>query len=116
MNNNLTVEERQWAMFTHLAALAGFVIPFGNIIGPLVLWQIKKDQSTYIDFHGKEAVNFQISVTILVAISIILIVVLIGILMLIAIGILSIVFLVIAAIKANEGVYYTYPFTMRFIK
>lgn len=116
MNNYLTLEEKQWAMFTHLAALAGFIIPFGNIIGPLVLWQLKKDQSAYIDYHGKEAVNFQISITIYIVISIVLIVVLLGILLLAAVGILSIVFLVIAAIKANEGVYYVYPLAMRFIK
>jgi hypothetical protein len=116
MNNYLTAEERQWAMFTHLSALAGFVIPFGNIIGPLVLWQIKKDQSAYIDYHGKEAVNFQISMTIYLAISFILVFVLVGILLLAVLGILTIVFLVIAAIKANEGDYYVYPITMRFIK
>jgi len=116
MNNFLTSEERQWAMFTHLSALAGFVIPFGNIIGPLVLWQTKKDQSDYIDYHGKEAVNFQISITLYLIISFILIFVLIGILMLVVVSIVDIVFLIIAALKANEGVYYVYPITMRFIK
>ncbi len=116
MNNYLTIEEKQWAMFTHLAALAGFIIPFGHIVGPLVLWQIKKEQSAYIDYHGKEAVNFQISITIYIAISIVLIFILVGILLLPTIIILSIVLTVIAALKANEGNYYVYPLTMRFIK
>ncbi|MFH0736750.1 MAG: DUF4870 domain-containing protein [bacterium] len=116
MNNSPSKEERQWAMFCHLAGLAGFVIPFGNIIGPLVLWMLKKDESSYIDFHGKEAVNFQISITIYIVISIVLIILLVGILFLIIIGILSIVFLVVAAIKANDGIYFQYPLAIRFLK
>ena len=116
MDNFPSKEERQWAMFCHLAALAGFVIPFGNIIGPLILWVLKKDESSYIDYHGKESVNFQISISIYVVISLILILVLVGIVLLAGIGIMSIVFLVIAALKANDGVYFSYPLTIRFIK
>ncbi len=116
MDNYLTSEERQWAMFIHISALTGFVIPFGNIIGPLVLWQIKKDQSQFIDFHGKEAVNFQISMTIYLVVSFILIILLIGILLVAVIGILEVVFLIIAALKANDGVVYYYPLTIRFLR
>ena len=116
MDNLPSKEERQWAMFCHLAALAGFVIPFGNIIGPLILWVLKKDESSFIDYHGKESVNFQISISIYVVVSIILIILLIGIVLLIGIGIMSIVFLVIAALKANDGIYFSYPLTIRFLK
>lgn len=116
MNNNISKEERQWAMFCHLAALAGFVIPFGNIIGPLVLWVLKKDESAFIDYHGKEALNFQISFSIYLIVSVILIILLIGILLTVIVATLGVVFLVVAALKANDGVYYTYPATIRFVK
>jgi len=116
MNGNLTNEEKQWAMFCHLSVLSGFIIPFGNIVGPLVLWLLKREQSPYVDYHGKEALNFQISITIYLVISGILVLVLIGIVFLIVILLLDIILMVMAAIKASEGVYYRYPFTMRFIQ
>ena len=58
----LSPEVRQWAMFCHFAAFLGLVLPFGNLIGPLIVWQIKKDVHPFIDDQGKEALNFQISV------------------------------------------------------
>lgn len=110
-------EERTWAMFCHLAALAKYVLPaFGNIIGPLVIWLIKKDQSWFVDDQGKESLNFQISMTIYLIIAGISIFVLIGIVLFPLLLILDLIFVVIAAIKANEGVPYRYPLTIRFIK
>ena len=76
-----------WAMFCHISAIAGFVIPFGNIVAPLVIWAMKKDEFDIVNVHGKEAINFQISITIYVLISILLIFVVIGIPILIALGI-----------------------------
>ena len=58
MDTSVSSDEKTMAMFCHLAAFAGVVIPFGNIIGPLVVWLIKKDSSPYIDYHGREALNF----------------------------------------------------------
>ena len=67
-SNEITDSEvRQWGMFAHFAAFAGFVIPFGNIIGPLIVWQMKKDMP-FVDDQGKEALNFQITVSIAVLI------------------------------------------------
>jgi len=109
-------DERMWAMLAHLSALAGFIIPLGNIVGPLVIWQIFKDRSAFVDHHGKEAVNFQITMTIFYAVSILLIVLVIGIPMLIVLGVLSVVFFIIAGVKANNGEYYRYPFTIRLVK
>ena len=103
-------------MLCHLSALSGFIIPFGSLIGPLVVWQIKKNQYPIVDDQGKEALNFQITITLAAIVSAILIVVLIGIALLIAVGIASLVFTIIAAIKANNGETYRYPFCLRLIK
>ena len=109
-------DENMWAMFCHLSALIGFVIPFGNIIGPLIIWTLKKDEYPHVNDQGKEAINFQISVTIYILISVILIFVAIGIPLLIIIGIFSLIMTVIAAVNANDGNKYRYPFTIQFIK
>lgn len=103
-------------MFAHLSALAGFLIPFGNILGPLVVWLVKKDTMPFVDDQAKESLNFQITVTIAVIISIALIVLLIGIPLLFVIGLVALVLTIIAGIKANEGVTYRYPFALRLIK
>jgi uncharacterized Tic20 family protein len=105
-----------WAMLCHLSALSGFIIPFGSLIGPLVVWQIKKNQYPIVDDQGKEALNFQITITLAAIVSAILIVVLVGIALLIAVAIASLVFTIIAAIKANNGETYRYPFCLRLIK
>ncbi len=106
-----------WAMFCHLAGLCVFVVPFvGNIVGPLILWQIKKDEYPFVGEQGKEAVNFQISMTIYGLISAALSFVCIGFFLLAAVGVVDLVFLLIAAVKANNGQHYRYPLTIRFIK
>jgi uncharacterized Tic20 family protein len=110
-----TKDERTWAMLCHLSTLAGFVIPFGNIAGPLVIWMIKKDEFPLVDDQGKEALNFQISMTIYVIASIILIFLLVGIPLLIGLGLFDLIVTVIAAINANDGVKYRYPLCIRFV-
>lgn len=113
----ISQDQRQFAMFTHLSALIGFIgVPLGNILGPLVLWLIKKDSMPFVDDQGKEALNFQITLFIAAFISAILTIVLIGFLLLLAVWIVGIVFVIIAALKANEGVAYRYPMTIRLIK
>jgi uncharacterized Tic20 family protein len=109
-------EERTWAMLCHLAALAGYVLPLGNIIGPLVVWLIKKDQSRLVDDQGKESLNFQISVTIYAIIAGLSILVVVGILLLPLVLLFGLILIIVAAIRANEGVAYRYPLTLRFIK
>lgn len=108
--------EKNYAMLCHLVAFSGFIIPFGSIIGPLVMWLIKKEESEFINYHGKESLNFQISIAIYAIISGILALVLIGILFLIALGIIWIVFVIIASVKTSEGEEYRYPLTIRFVK
>ena len=108
--------ERTFGMLCHLSSLAGYVIPFGNFIGPLVIWLIKKEEMPFVDDQGKESLNFQITVVIALLICIPLMFVIIGIILLPIVGILALVFSIIAAIKANNGEYYRYPLTIRFIK
>lgn len=109
-------EERTMGMLCHLLALSGLIIPFGNIIGPLVIWLIKKETMPFVDDQGKESLNFQISATIYIVIATLLCAVFIGFLLLPVVGIGAVVFTIIAAIKANDGMFYRYPFTIRLIK
>jgi uncharacterized Tic20 family protein len=112
-------DARMWAMFCHLAGLAGFVVPVivSGIIAPLIVWQIKKDDYPFVDEQGKEAVNFQISMAIYAFVSFLLIFVFcIGAFLLVVVEIVDLVFLLIAAVKANNGEHYRYPLTIRFIR
>jgi uncharacterized protein len=104
-------------MLCHLLALAGLTgIPFANILGPLIIWLVKKDQMAFVDDQGKESLNFQILVTIALIASIPLWFICIGMIITPLIGITALVFVIIAAIKANGGEYYRYPLNWRLIK
>jgi uncharacterized Tic20 family protein len=109
-------QERNLGMACHLVALAGFVIPFGNIIGPLILWLVKKEESEFVDDQGKESLNFQISITIYLCVAALLVIIVIGIPLLIGLGIFSLVMIVVAAVKASSGEKYRYPLTLRLVK
>ena len=122
-------EERQWAMFAHLSALVGGILTsgwagsIGCFIGPLIIWLVKKDTMPFVDDQAKEALNFNITVAIaVIALSVIgtiLLIVLVGFVfffLAFAVGIYWLVMTIIAAMKANEGVAYRYPFTLRLIK
>jgi uncharacterized Tic20 family protein len=116
-NPQASKDEQNWAMICHLSALAGFVVPFGNVIGPLVVWLIKKDTMPLVDQHGKEALNFQITVTMAVFVCILLMLVLIGIFLLFVVGLGALVMTIIAGVKvANGELDYKYPFALRLIK
>ena len=108
-------QERTWGMVSHLSALAGFIVPFGHIIGPLVIWLIKKDESPFVDDQGKESINFQISMTIYAIVAALLVLVVIGIFLLIGILILDMVLVIVAAVKANNGEKFRYPLNIKFI-
>jgi uncharacterized Tic20 family protein len=116
-------DERMWAMLGHLSALTGILTGgIGNIVGPLIVWQVKKDTMPFAAAESKEALNFNITwllgSLILLAITFVLMFVAIGFLLipvLWGIGIAWIVFSIIAGLKANEGKPYRYPLTIRFI-
>lgn len=107
---------RTWGMIGHLSALAGYIIPFGNIIGPLVVWQMKKAELPFAGDQAKEALNFHICVTIAVVICIALMCVVVGFFLLPVVGIAALVFTIIGGINANKGEYYRYPFIFRLVK
>ena len=110
-------EEQNWAMLCHLSALIGFVIPFGSILGPLVIWLIKRADMPLVDQHGKEALNFQLAVAILALISWALVVVLIGFVLLAVVALGALFFVIRAAIKISNGeLGYRYPYSIRFLK
>jgi uncharacterized Tic20 family protein len=111
-----SAEEKQWGMFAHLSALIGFIIPFGNVIGPLVIWQMKKAEMPFVDDQGKEALNFQITALIAIVVCFVLMFVLIGMLLLPIVGLAVLILTIIGGIKANNGEAYRYPFALRLIK
>ena len=125
--SGISAEERQWAMFAHLSALAGGLLTsavggWGFFLGPLVIWLMKKDTMPFVADQAKEALNFNITVSALMILFVVLGVATLGLgflltgpLMMI-VGIAALVFIVIAAIKANEGVAYRYPVNVRLVK
>ncbi|HSX63196.1 MAG TPA: DUF4870 domain-containing protein [Pseudoxanthomonas sp.] len=119
-----TAEEKQWAMFAHLSALTAlFTGGLGGVVGPLIIWLIKKDTLPFVNDQGKEALNFNITVLIAIVIlsivGTILLVVLIGFLFFLLAGVVAVAWLVltiIGTIKASNGEAYRYPLTLRLIK
>jgi hypothetical protein len=110
-------DDRMWAMFCHLGGLAAFTgIPFASIIAPLIIWLLKRDTSPYVDEHGKEALNFQISIAIYGIVVFVLCFVIIGFLLIPVLFIADLVFMIMAAVKANDGQSYRYPATIRLVK
>ncbi len=110
------VDEKMWAMFIHLGLLCGFIVPGLGLVVPIVLWQMKKDQSAFIDANGKIVANWIITFLILVAISLILMIIFIGIFLLWALVIANVIFAIIGAVKANGGEAWPYPISFKFIQ
>ena len=108
-------EERNLGMACHLLALACLVLPLGNIIGPLIMWLVKREESAFVEEQGKEALNFNITIAIAGFVSFLLTFVVIGALLLPAVFIFWIVMTIIAAVKASGGEHYRYPLTLRLI-
>jgi hypothetical protein len=108
---------RTWTVLCHATALAGFFVPWaGHILGPLIVWLAKRGDSPEIDEHGKESLNFQISMLIYNLIAGVLCLVLIGFVILGILHILNLVLVIVASIQASEGKLYRYPITIRLIK
>ena len=98
------------AMLCHLLAI------FTGFLGPLIIWLIKKDESSFVDDHGKEALNFQITVLIAMIVSGLLTFICIGFVLMLIVWIVDMIFCIIAAVKASHGEAYRYPLTFRFVK
>ncbi len=111
-----TKDERNMGMLCHLLALSGFVIPFGWIFGPMIVWLIKKDQSEFVNRQGKDALNFQISMLIWTICCIPLIIIIIGIIALIGLAILNIIMIIVASVRAADGQSTEYPLSLKILQ
>jgi uncharacterized protein len=112
-----TENERTWAMLAHLSALVGLLLPLlGIVLGPLVVWLARRDESPFVAEHAKEALNFNISVLIGAVVCGLLMLVFVGFLLGTALFIAWLVMTLVAAIKASEGEIYRYPFSLRLVK
>jgi uncharacterized Tic20 family protein len=113
----ISQEERMYAAACHFAGLPIFItVAMANLIAPLVIWLIKKDTMPFVDEHGKESLNFQITLLIAYAIAGVLVCLGIGIVVIGVLVILQIVFPLIAGIAAYDGRPYKYPMTIRMIR
>ena len=108
-------EDRTWAIITHASAFVGFFVPLGNILGPLLVWAVKKDESQFVDENGKQAINFQITWTILFFVAALSIILVIGILLLPLVALAWFVLVIIAIIRASDDQVYDYPLTLDII-
>ena len=107
---------RTWTVLCHASALLGVFFHFmGHLLGPLIVWLAKRHESAEIDAHGKEALNFQLSMLIYDAVAAVLCFVLIGIPILILLWIMNTIFVIIASLQACDGKLYRYPLTIRFL-
>ena len=109
-------DERTFSMLCHLSALSGLIIPFGHIIGPLVVWLLKKEEFPEVDRQGKAALNFQLSLTIYSIIAGILVIFLVGFVLLGAIFLLGLILTIIASVKSSNGERFEYPLSINLIK
>ena len=109
-------DEKIWGMMCHFASFLGFVVPLGNILGPLLVYLMKKDIYRFVEEQGKESMNFEITMTIYVLICIPLVFVIVGAIILPALIIFWITVVILAAVRNSEGRSFRYPITIRFIQ
>jgi uncharacterized protein len=115
-NRVLTESERNWSMLCHLSAFAGFFFPFGGIIGPLICWLTRRDESSWVNENGKASLNFQLSMLLYMVLAIPLCFIIIGIPIVIILGTLKVICIIIASIKAPKGELFRYPLVIPFIQ
>ena len=111
-----TLDERRWCIVLHISALAGMFIPLGNVIGPLVVWLIKKPESALVDRHGKAALNFQISSTIYYIAMGFLVIVFIGLPLLVVYTLFWFVMVILATVRAADDKDPGYMLSIQFFK
>jgi uncharacterized Tic20 family protein len=112
----LSEQEKNMGMFCHLAALSGYVIPMGWLVGPLILWLAKKETMPYVNQEGKKSINFQITILLYSLISGVLCLIFIGFLLLFGLTIFNLIMVIVNGIKAGKGEETRYPLSITFIK
>lgn len=105
----VTPDDRTMALLIHLLALVS------GFLGPLIIWLVKRDQSAFVDHHGKEGLNFQLTLLLAWFVAMLAALILIGLLLIPVLLVLQILFPILAAVAANRGELYRYPLTIRFI-
>lgn len=115
-NQIYSESERNWAMFCHLSAFAGYFFPFGGIIGPIIFWLSRKDDSEWVDKNGKASLNFQLSIALYMLLCIPLIILIVGIFFIIGLVFLEFICIIIASIRAAQGQEFKYPLSIPFIQ
>lgn len=111
----LRSDSKNWAMAGHLSAFTVFLGLPVPVLGPLMVWLMKRGDDDYAEWHAREALNFNISIMIYTIVSAVLILLLIGILLLPAVLISWFILVIVGAVKASSGEYYRYPMTLRFL-
>lgn len=127
-------EIKTWSMLCHISALLSFLFSWGGIIGPLLVWQLKRKELPEIDPHGKESLNFQITLFLVYFILGIIVAGSFGYgiffrspmsffgggiglaLLFPLLNIVSFILVIIATITANNGGFFKYPLSIRFIR
>jgi len=115
-NRVISETERNWAMLCHLSAFSGFFFPFGGIIGPLICWLSKRDDSAWVNVNGRNSLNFQLSMLLYIVLIIPLVIIIIGIPIIIILVTLKVICMIIASVKAAKGEIFRYPLTIPFIQ
>ncbi|MBD3426908.1 MAG: DUF4870 domain-containing protein [Candidatus Omnitrophica bacterium] len=113
---HLRGDENMLAMWCHLGALAGFIFPFGNIIVPLLIWLLKKDEYPLVEDQGKESLNFQISIFLYSIIGMMLVFLVVGFFLLVVLALFAVIQVIKASISASKGQIYRYPLCIRVIE
>lgn len=103
-------------MLCHLLGFCGLALPLGNVVGPLILWLIQKEKSPYVDWHGKESLNFQLSFTLYGCVAGLALFILVGFLLLPAVALAWLILLIIGSVRASGGQTWRYPLTIPFLK
>lgn len=114
--SKISSDANQWSMFIHLSQLCGYIAPVAGFVVPIVLWQIKKDESDIIDKHGKIVANWILTELIYGIVFGLLCIILIGIPLIITLAILGIIFPIIGGLKANAGEVWRYPMSITFFR
>lgn len=111
-------DERLWAMLAHLSSIVASFLGGLSLLGPLIVWLIYKDKSSYVDYHGKEALNFQILMSVIFVACVFggIITCGVGFVVLPIVWVVDVVLVIIAGIAANNGEMYRYPFNWRLVK
>jgi uncharacterized protein len=115
-NRVLSETERNWAMFCHLSAFAGFFFPFGGILGPLICWLSKRDESAWVNINGRNALNFQLSMLLYIVLALPLCIIIVGFPILGFLITMKIICTIIASVRASKGELFRYPLVIPFIQ